>query len=77
MTEAEKNYAAGASNRAEVFKEINANPIRVDRSCFRKTDAEKANLATHQSNFKRNGLFEWNERNRQGNNRKSQIRKAA
>jgi hypothetical protein len=44
-------------------------PVNVDRSVFTKTEAEKANVSVTKSNFKRNGLREWNERNRPGNNK--------
>lgn len=70
MTTAEQNYNAGAAHRAEIQKEINANKVSVDRSVFVKTPREKANLSTVQCNFKRNGLHEWNERNRPGNNKR-------
>lgn len=43
-------------------------PLTIDRSVFQKNAAEKANLSAIRSNFKRNGLREWNERNRPGNN---------
>lgn len=46
-------------------------PVKVDRSCFQKTEAERANLQAMQNQFKRNGLSEWNKRNRPGNNRTS------
>lgn len=71
MTQQELNYNAGAQYRAEVFKEINANPVRIDRTVFEKSPKEKADLATVQNQFKHNGLKEWNERNRAGNNKKS------
>lgn len=66
---AEMNYNAGKAHREEIFKEINSNKVNIDKSCFAKSDNEKAELATVQSNFKRNGLREWNERNRPGNNK--------
>lgn len=44
-------------------------PISIDRTCFQKSDNEKALLSSVQSNFKRNGLHAWNERNRPGNNK--------
>lgn len=44
-------------------------PVNIDRGCFVKNEAEKAELATIKSNFKRTGLREWNERNRPGNNK--------
>jgi hypothetical protein len=44
-------------------------PLSIDRSCFKKNEAEKANLATMRSEFKHSCLREWNERNRPGNNR--------
>lgn len=37
---------------------------------FQKTEQEKDEVKEAQSNFKRNGLREWNERNRPGNNKK-------
>ncbi len=70
MTNAESNYNAGAGHRAEIQKEINANPIRVDRSVFFKTPEERVKVQTAQSNFKRNGLYEWNERNNPGRNKR-------
>lgn len=46
-----------------------SNPMSIDWNIFQKTEAEKANVATAKSNFKRNGLQAWNERNRPGNNK--------
>lgn len=69
ITTAKQNYNAGSSLRAEIHKEINANPIKVDRTEFQKTPKERTELLTAQSNFKRNGLKQWNERNRPGNNK--------
>lgn len=42
--------------------------LRVEKSIFVKTLQEKKELKSVQSEFKRNGLQEWNERNRPGNN---------
>lgn len=72
MTSQEINYNAGAGHRAEIHKEINSTPVRVDRSVFQKDKKERADVQAIQSNFKRNGLYEWNERNRPGNNKKVQ-----
>lgn len=69
MTTAEQNYNAGAGHRAEIFKEINMNPLRMDRWCFQKTPHERTLVLNAQSRFKRDGLKEWNERNRPGNNK--------
>ncbi len=66
----EQNYNAGAAHRAEIHKEINANPIKIDREVFKKTEQERNKVKTVQSNFKKNGLKQWNERNRPGNNKK-------
>jgi len=66
---AEMNYNAGSNHRAEIFKEINANPVQIDRSYITKTPYERAELQNAQSRFKRDGLHEWNERNRPGNNK--------
>lgn len=46
-------------------------PVSVDRSVFKKTAAERSEVKQTQSNFKRNGLFEWNQNNRPGNNKKA------
>lgn len=47
-------------------------PVYVDRKCFQKTQAERANLQNAQQHFKNSGLLkEWNERNRPGNNKKA------
>lgn len=69
LTEAEKNYNAGSQHRAEMLREINSNPIIYDKRRFVKNEAEKANLGIAKSNFKRDGLKEWNDRNRPGNNK--------
>lgn len=69
MTDGEKNYNAGSAHRAEIHKEINSTPLVINRKEFVKTPEEKGKLATAQSNFKRNGLKQWNERNRPGNNK--------
>ena len=68
---AEMNYNAGSSHRAEIFKEINSTPVNVDRSYISKTPHERTLVLNAQSRFKRDGLREWNERNRPGNNKKS------
>ena len=69
MTQQELNYNAGAQRRAEILTEINAHKISIDRNVFKKTDAEKKELSSIRLNFKHNGLIEWNERNRPGNNK--------
>lgn len=43
-------------------------PINIDRKCFQKNDAEKSLVNDIKTAFKYNGLREWNERNRPGNN---------
>ena len=71
MTSAEQNYNAGASRRAEIFEEINANPVKINRQEFVKTAEERKDLKKEQRKFKGSGgLKEWNERNRPGNNKK-------
>jgi len=44
MTLSEINYNAGAFHREKIQQEINAYPIRIDRSCFQKTDGERKEL---------------------------------
>lgn len=44
-------------------------PVNIDRTVFAKTKEEKAELSKLQRTFKYNGLKQWNERNRPGNNK--------
>jgi hypothetical protein len=46
-------------------------PFTMDRKVFAKTKEERTALKNMQNQFKGNGLFEWNERNRPGNNKKA------
>lgn len=69
ITTEEQNYNAGAALRAELHQQINSFPVRIDRSVFKKSRYEREEVQEIQANFKRNGLFEWNERNRPGNNK--------
>jgi len=39
-------------------------PVNIDRSVFKKTASEREEVKQVQSNFKRNGLAEWKERNK-------------
>lgn len=43
--------------------------IQQEENIFKKTKEEKEEIKQAQSNFKRNGLKEWNDRNRPGNNK--------
>lgn len=67
-----KHQVQNAEQRSIAIFEPNEGPqslpFFVDRSCFTKNSAERANVKQVASNFKRNGLREWNERNRPGNN---------
>lgn len=45
--------AANNAQRATVQASINANPVIIDRSVFRKTDIERAELANAKSKWKR------------------------
>lgn len=52
MSKSENNGAYNAE-RAKVQASVNANPVIIDRTVFRKTDIEKAELATAKSIWKR------------------------
>lgn len=75
-SQAELNTALGNEKRAEVFKEINANPVEFNRTNnkhiteFAKAPVERKELKKQQTKFKHSGLKDWNERNRPGNNKK-------
>lgn len=70
MTQQELNYNASAQQRAEVYKEINANKVNISRAIFAKSKEEKQEVKKEQNRFNKDGLVEWNERNRPGNNKK-------
>jgi hypothetical protein len=50
-----KSDGMGAYNveRAKVQAAVNANPVRIDRSVFKKTDIERAELSTAKSLWKK------------------------
>jgi len=45
------------------------NELKMAQRVGTKSLSERAEVLTAQSNFKRNGLWAWNERNRPGNNK--------
>ena len=55
VTGLEKTSSAGAQNvkRAEVQALINANPLVIDRSAFKKTEEEKIKVANEKSLWKK------------------------
>jgi len=57
MTQSEINYNAGAQYRAQIFQEINANPINVDRSCFQKTKSDRKEIKDAQAEQGRRHKF--------------------
>lgn len=71
MNTAEQNYAQGTASRLQVFEEINEHKVSIDRSVFVKSKEEKKEVKDAQLAFKYNGLFDWNDRNRPGNNKKN------
>lgn len=48
-------------------------PKEQEEKLSKKSPEEKEEIKQAQSNFKRNGLKEWNDRNRPGNNKKYQL----
>lgn len=70
--ETSKNTKVIGNKRVPIIKSDNeiANENKMAASVFCKSDNEKAEAATAKNQFKHNGLKEWNDRNRPGNNKK-------
>lgn len=51
----QRSDVSGAANaeRAKVQAQINSNPVRIDRSVFKKTDVERVELASAKARWKK------------------------